>query len=106
MDSTISDEKELALREEKADLRNQMLPIIKVLDKLNAARNKYLFKLMDLRAHHAAADRELALATKLTKVDKKAKQADGTAALASLLKDPGKAKKLMELLEGAKDENL
>ena len=100
MDSTIPDEKELALREEKADLRQQMLPIIAVLSKLDAARNKWIGKLMELRAHYAIADRELAMATKLTKVDKKAKQADGTAALTNLLKDPEKARKLMAMLEG------
>lgn len=100
MEPTIPDEKEDALIEEKADLREQMLPIIKVLEKLDSARMKWTLKLLDLKAFHAATDRELAEATKLTIVDKKAKQVDGTAALATLLKDPEKAKKLMALLEG------
>ncbi len=99
MNSTIPDEKEDALREEKADLIEKIKPTMRVLESLDKARNKYLTKLMDLRACYHMADRELAEATKVTKVDKKSKAQDGTAALASILSDPKKAAKLMAMLE-------
>jgi len=100
MESTIPDEKELALREEKADLRSKMLPIVKTIEKLSQAKLKIESKLMELKTLYHIADRELAMATKLTIVDKKAKQPDGTAALAGILKDPEKAAKLMAMLGG------
>ena len=49
------------------------------------------------------ADRELAEGTKVTIVDKKTLKQSETVSLAKLLKDPEKAKQLMELLKGAKD---
>ena len=99
MDSTIPDEQVTASKQEKADLRNQMLPIIKVLDKLDKAKGKYMLKLIDLKARYAIADRELAEGTKLTIVDKKTLQESRAISLEELLKDPEKAKQLMKLLK-------
>lgn len=102
MNPTISDEQVDALKEEKADLLAKIKPIIKVLSRLDRARGKYILKLIDLRARYAVADRELAEGTKVTIVNKKNLKQAETVSLAELLKDPAKAKQLMDLLKEVK----
>ena len=105
MNPTIPDELITALEEEKADLLVKIRPVIKVIDKLDRAKGKYMLRLIDLRSRYAMADRELAEGTKITIVDKKTLKQSETVSLAKLLKDPEKAKQLMGLLKGAKDGN-
>jgi len=102
MNPTISDEQVDALKEEKADLLAKIKPIIKVLSRLDRARGKYILKLIDLRARYAVVDRELAEGTKVTIVNKKNLKQAETVSLAELLKDPAKAKQLMDLLKEVK----
>ena len=108
MEPKIPDEYEVALKEEKADLYRSILSITKHLDRVDRARNKTICKLIDLKARHNIVDHELAMATKLIIVDGKAmRRAEAvekikTTMLESILSDPVKAAKLMELLEGTK----
>lgn len=96
---TLPGNEKLSLKEELLDIRNRILPIILILEKLDRVRNMHLNKLLSLRSRYAEVDRKLAFATKLTVVNKKSKDKEGTETLESILNDPEKAKKLMTLLK-------
>ena len=101
--TNLSDEEELFLREEKAYCVDHIKLLHRRLQRIVAVKNKYEFQVSALKFRHNQADRRLADFNKLTKVGKERKSAI-VSDLEKVLKDPIKAKALMELLKEAKKD--
>lgn len=95
----IPEEVEDFLLEEKARCLDEILDLSEEIEKLTNERNRYINLLLGVKKKHGDADRQLAMATKLTIVDVKRKTRDPSVrALEKILKDPSQAQALIDLL--------